>query len=67
MTEVVLRPGFAAATHVARRIEVGMRADALAHRHAVTPYAGIALRGVVRQTWLAGRIVFDHEQVRQPA
>jgi allantoinase len=44
-----------------------VRADALAHRHAVTPYAGTALRGVVRQTWLGGRIVFDHEQVRQPA
>jgi allantoinase len=64
------------------RIEVGMRADlcafdpdaeqtvradTLAHRHAVTPYAGTALRGVVRQTWLGGRIVFDHEPVRQPA
>jgi allantoinase len=64
------------------RIEVGMRADlcafdpdadltvradTLAHRHAVTPYQGITLRGVVRQTWLAGRNVFDHEQVRQPA
>ncbi len=27
----------------------------LRHRHPVTPYAGQTLRGVVRQTWLAGR------------
>jgi allantoinase len=47
--------------------ELTVRADTLAHRHAVTPYEGIALRGVVHQTWLAGRIVFDHEQVQQPA
>ncbi|MBO4204436.1 allantoinase AllB [Micromonospora echinofusca] len=29
----------------------------LLHRHPVTPYAGRRLRGVVRQTWLAGRPV----------
>ena len=28
---------------------------ALRHRHPVSPYAGQSLRGVVRQTWLAGR------------
>ena len=28
---------------------------ALRHRHPVTPYAGRTLRGVVRQTWLAGQ------------
>jgi len=27
----------------------------LLHRNPVTPYAGVRLRGVVRQTWLAGR------------
>jgi allantoinase len=27
---------------------------ALRQRHPITPYAGMALRGVVRQTWLAG-------------
>ena len=47
--------------------EQTVRADTLAHRHALTPYEGTTLRGVVRQTWLAGRNVFDHEQVRQPA
>ncbi len=29
---------------------------ALRHRHPVSPYAGRTLRGVVRQTWLAGRL-----------
>jgi allantoinase len=27
---------------------------ALHHRHAVTPYAGARLTGVVRETWLRG-------------
>lgn len=31
---------------------------ALAHRHPVTPYAGRALRGRVRETWLRGRCVY---------
>jgi allantoinase len=31
----------------------------LRHRNPVTPYAGRALRGVVRQTWLRGQLVFD--------
>lgn len=30
---------------------------ALHHRHPVTPYAGMTLRGVVRQTWLRGSVV----------
>ncbi|MDI5941228.1 amidohydrolase family protein [Micromonospora sp. DH15] len=34
----------------------------LAHRHPVTPYAGRRLRGVVRQTWLAGRPVRPGER-----
>jgi allantoinase len=29
-------------------------AAALEHRHAVTPYDGMALAGVVRETWLRG-------------
>ncbi|MBO0829563.1 MAG: allantoinase, partial [Streptosporangiales bacterium] len=32
---------------------------ALLHRHPVTPYAGRALTGVVRTTWLRGRQVSD--------
>jgi allantoinase len=37
-----------------------VRAAGLAHRHAITPYDGVALRGRVMQTWVAGRSV--HEQ-----
>ena len=33
-----------------------MHAGALRHRHAVTPYDGVVLRGSVTQTWLAGRL-----------
>ncbi|MCV7251586.1 allantoinase AllB [Mycobacterium hackensackense] len=51
------------------RIEVGLRADlcafdpdahetvhagALRHRHPVSPYEGVSLRGAVLQTWVAG-------------
>jgi allantoinase len=62
------------------RIAVGSRADlcafdpdaeqtvhagTLRHRHAVTPYDGVVLRGSVLQTWLAGRLIY--ERVGQPA
>jgi allantoinase len=55
------------------RIDVGLRADlcafdpaatevvdvgALRHRHPVSPYHGVALRGSVRQTWVAGKSVY---------
>ncbi|WP_319447061.1 MULTISPECIES: allantoinase AllB [unclassified Mycobacterium] len=55
------------------RIEVGLRADlcvlapdvddvvdvdALHHRHPVSPYHGVTLRGSVLQTWVAGERVF---------
>jgi allantoinase len=33
----------------------------LHHRHAVTPYAGKVLHGVVRTTWLRGRSVTADE------
>jgi allantoinase len=33
--------------------------SALQHRHAITPYAGRRLFGVVRQTWLRGKLVYD--------
>ena len=35
------------------------RRAALYHRHAVTPYDGLRLRGVVRTTILRGEVVFD--------
>jgi allantoinase len=41
--------------------------DRLAHRNKVTPYAGMTLTGVVRQTWLRGQQVFgpDAEPARR--
>jgi allantoinase len=62
------------------RIEVGLRADLCAfmpdaeevvhverlrHRHPVSPYDGVALRGSVLQTWVAGESVFA--RVGEPA
>jgi allantoinase len=34
--------------------------DALEHRHPVTPYAGMRLRGRVHKTFLRGELVYDH-------
>lgn len=39
----------------------------LYHRHAVTPYAGRTLRGVVTTTFLAGRAVFLDGQLAPPS
>jgi allantoinase len=39
--------------------EQTVHADALRHRHAVTPYDGVTLRGSVIQTWLAGRRIYE--------
>lgn len=76
------RPAILAGFTDRGRIEVGMRADlctfdpdaehtvrgdALAHRHGITPYEGVTLRGRVLQTWVRGRRVFDGERMRQPA
>ncbi len=40
------------------RAEQTVVASQLEHRHAVTPYEGCRLRGVVEQTWLRGRRVY---------
>ncbi|MFF7453946.1 allantoinase AllB [Kitasatospora sp. NPDC008115] len=37
--------------------EFTVHADELQHRHPVTPYEGRVLTGVVRRTWLRGRVV----------
>jgi allantoinase len=34
-------------------------ARTLQHRHKLTPYDGMRLRGVVRETWLRGERVYD--------
>ncbi|HVQ50509.1 MAG TPA: allantoinase AllB [Mycobacterium sp.] len=39
--------------------EQTVHADALRHRHAITPYDGVVLRGSVVQTWLAGRRIYE--------
>lgn len=41
------------------KVTFGVNASRLHQRHAVTPYAGCALRGAVRGTWLRGERVFD--------
>ncbi|HUQ86664.1 MAG TPA: allantoinase AllB [Vicinamibacterales bacterium] len=43
--------------------EMIVDASRLYHRHAVTPYDGSRLRGVVMATMLRGEIVFDHGEV----
>jgi len=35
----------------------------LHHRHKLTPYAGRALRGVVRETWLRGERIYSQDSV----
>jgi allantoinase len=40
--------------------------DSLYHRHPMTPYDGRTLRGVVRRTYLRGRIVFDSGDFAAP-
>jgi allantoinase len=37
----------------------------LLHRHRLTPYAGQALHGVVRQTWLRGTVISGGEPAGQ--
>ena len=39
-------------------VEEVVHVDGLRHRHAISPYDGVALRGSVLQTWVAGRSVF---------
>lgn len=39
--------------------EFTVDARALQHRHKVTPYEGMRLQGVIRETWLRGQLVYD--------
>jgi allantoinase len=39
-------------------------ADTLSHRHQLSPYDGVALRGAVLQTWVAGQLAYSG--VREP-
>lgn len=51
-----------------------VRGAELRHRHSLTPYEGVTLTGVVRQTWCAGRVADDDSRgcllragIREPA
>jgi allantoinase len=46
--------------------EMIVDASRLYHRHALTPYDGARLRGVVRATMLRGEIVFEHGECIGP-
>jgi allantoinase len=39
--------------------ELTVDANALQHRHKVTPYEGMRLRGVIHETWVRGQRVYD--------
>lgn len=39
--------------------QVRVRAEALHHRHKLTPYDGVVLRGHVQRTWLRGEMIHD--------
>ena len=41
--------------------ELTVRADALLHRHPVTPYLGARLRGTVERTYLRGVLAYDRQ------
>ena len=48
--------------------EFVVTAEKLHYRHPVSPYLGETLRGVVRSTYLRGRLVFGEGEVRgEPA
>ena len=40
--------------------------SALEHRHPVTPYAGVRLKGQVRRTLLRGEVIFDNGEFNWP-
>ncbi|MBA2301559.1 MAG: amidohydrolase family protein, partial [Acidobacteria bacterium] len=44
-------------------IEASVDARRLEHRHPVTPYHGMRLRGVVHKTLLRGRVIYDDGRV----
>jgi allantoinase len=55
-----LAPGFDADFVIwDERAPVVIKAEAMRHRHKLTPYAGRTLRGEVKQTWVGGKLAFD--------
>ncbi|MDQ6886841.1 MAG: allantoinase AllB [Gemmatimonadota bacterium] len=48
--------------------DLQVRPESLHHRHALTPYLGVALPGVVRSTYLRGQLIYDRgEFVSDPS
>ena len=47
--------------------ETTVDSSALYHRHSLTPYEGMRLRGQVHRTWLRGELVFDGGGISRPA
>jgi allantoinase len=47
--------------------EFTVDASALHHRHKVTPYDRLRLRGVVRETWSRGERIYDRGELPHPA
>ena len=63
-----LRPGYDADLVVWRPEETFLvEPSRLLHRHKVTPYAGLELRGVVEATFVRGEQIFDNGEIRGPA
>ena len=44
-----------------------VKAEDVLHRHPLTPYLGMDLRGVVRETYVRGRKVYDHGTLYGPS
>ena len=57
----VIAAGCDADLVVWRDVEFEVDARSLHHRHPITPYHGLRLRGVVERTYLRGRLVYDRE------
>lgn len=43
-----------------------LQADALEYRHKISPYVGMALRGVVHKTWVGGEIIYGQTDDARP-
>lgn len=58
-----LAPGFDADFVVwDERAGFEVKAQALRHRHPITPYAGRSYRGVVSETWVGGRLAWSRRE-----
>ncbi len=47
-------------------VPVQVRAEELHHRHKLTPYDGVVLRGHVHHTWLRGEMIHDDGEFPRP-